>query len=243
VFSRFAAALLVACVMACHPHHHENAVSAEQAVLDRQREGLRALLKASDRGDFLPFDSVLVAVEQGLVQRLLEAALPFERVIAKKYRVRVSGVEVRFEDGFGLVRLDGTASLADRPEEAAFADVGIYGALDVVELDQATGMLRGSVTIIALDARRVKLLGAGVPPAEGLVEDLGRERLEAFGELVSRLEIPVAVEGALTLPAVGPEGGVRIEAATIPVRAAVTRVTAYRGRLWVSIKASTGDGE
>jgi hypothetical protein len=239
VSSRVFALACVLVLPACHRHHHETAVSAEEAVTVRQREGLRALLAAAERGELLPFDSVLVAVDQGLVQRLLQAALPIERVIAEKYRVRVSGVEVKFDDGFGLVRLDGTASLADRPESEAFADVGLYGALDVVELDQATGVLRGSVTIIALDARRVKVMGAGVPPAEGLVEDLGREKLDAFGALASRLEIPVAVEGALTLPAVA-QGGVRIEAATIPMRAAVTRVTAYRGRLWVSVQASTG---
>ena len=234
--------LALACLLAlpaCPRDHRETSATAEEAVLERQREGLRTLLAAAERGALLPFDSVLVAVDQELVQRLLGAALPIERVIAGKYRVRVSGATVHFEDGFGLVRLDGTASLADRPESEAFADIALYGALDVVELDQATGVLRGSVKIIALDARRVKVMGTGVPPAEGLVEELGREKLDAFGALASRVEIPVAVEGALTLPAVA-QGGVRIEAATIPLRAAVTRVTAYRGRLWVSVRASTG---
>jgi hypothetical protein len=239
-----AAALAGLLAGGCHRgHHHETAVSAEQAVMDRQREGLRALLAASERGDLLPFQTVLVAVDEGLVRRLLQATLPFERVIANRYRVRVSGVDVKFDDGFGLVRLNGRASLADRSESEAFAEVSVYGALDVVELDRTTGTLRGSVTIIAMDARRVNVMGAPIPKAEQLIEDFGRERLDAFGALASRLEIPVAVEGALTLPAVGPEGGVRIEAATIPLRAAVSRVTAYRGRLWISVQASTGEGK
>jgi hypothetical protein len=240
---RSLAALLGLGLAACHAgHHHETVATAEEAVLRRQQQGLGDLLAAAERGDLLPFDSVLVAVDQALVQRLLQATLPFERVIAGKYRVRVSGVEVKFEDGFGLVRLDGRASLADRPESEVFAEVGLYGALDVVELDRTTGTLRGSVSIIALDARAVSVLGATIPQAERLVEDFGREKLDAFGALASRLEIPVSVEGSLSLPAVGPEGGVRIEAATIPLRAAVSRVTAYRGRLWVSVQASTGTG-
>ena len=160
-----------------------------------------------------------------------------EAFVPGAVRIRLTRASVRFEDGFALVRMGGLASLADRAEEQASAEIDVAGGLDVVELDPRTGRLRGQVRLIALDARRVDLLGVRAPgEAERLIEDLGRERLEAFGELISQLEIPVRVEQELTLPAVQAEG-VRIEAAVIPIRASVLDVEAFRGRLWVSISA------
>jgi hypothetical protein len=213
---------------------------AEVAVLQQQRAALAALLAQDPQAPLVPFEHVLVAVDQSLVQDLLASAIPYERVISR-YRVRVTGATVRFEDGFALVRLDGRASLAGSPEAAAFADVSVFGGLDVVELDPDTGVLRAAAHVIAVDARRVAVAGVGAPgDAEALVEQLGRERLEAFGGLISRLQIPVRLERAVELPAVASESGVKIAAARIPLRAAVTHVRALRGRLWVSIDAGLG---
>ena len=218
----------------------ENAASAERAVLERQLQGLRGLVAAAERGVLIPFDHVLAVADEDLVQGLLRETLPFERVVAERFRVRVEKAEVHFRDGFGLVRLDGVASLVAAPAESVSAEVTVYGALDVVDLDPQSGILLGSVTIIAVDARRVAVLGVSPWKAEVLVEELARERLESFGALASRLEIPIQLEGRVELPPVGPEGGVRIEGATVPVRARVTDVKAFDGRLWVCIEAAAG---
>ncbi|HVR71210.1 MAG TPA: hypothetical protein VMT87_10235 [Vicinamibacteria bacterium] len=226
------------CALACGKELPPPA--ADRAVLQRQRDGLAALLKEAEAGPLVPFDKVLVVVDQALVQDLLVSAMPYERVIAR-YRIRVTGASVRFEDGFALVRLDGRASLAGRSEAAAFADVSVFGGLDVLEVDPESGLLRGEVRVIAVDARRVMVMGVGAPEdAEELIEELGHERLDAFGALASRLQIPVRLERAVTLPAVGPEGGVRIAAASIPLQIAVRQVRALRGKLWISIDAAVG---
>ena len=136
-------------------HRAQTATSAEQAVLDRRREGLAALMAAARRGPLLPFTKMLVVADEGLVRQVIAATLPFERVIVDRYRIRVSRADVHFDDGFGLVRLDGEASFADRPETEGHAEVTVFGGLDVVALDPESGVLRGSVKIIALDARRV----------------------------------------------------------------------------------------
>jgi len=219
-------------------HRAQNATSAEQAVLDRRREGLAGLMAAAQRGSLLPFTKMLVVADEGLVRQVIAATLPFERVIVDRYRVRVSRADVHFDDGFGLVRLDGEASFADRPAEAGHAEVTVFGGLDVVALDPQSGVLRGAVKIIALDARRVNVYGVKSSIVEDLVEQLGREQLDSFSALASSIEIPVRLEGSVTLPAVGP-GEVRIDAATIPVRAAVADVKAFRGKLWVSVDIST----
>jgi len=110
----------------------------------------------------------------------------------------------------------------------------VYGGLDVVELDPASGTLRGRVSVIAVDARRVDVLGMASHLAEDLVEDLGREKLDAYGDLVSRVDIPVRLERSVSLPAVGP-AEVSIDAATIPLRVAISDVKAFQGKLWVSV--------
>jgi hypothetical protein len=219
-------------------HHRETAASAEVAVLDRRRQGLAALAAAARRGPLLPFDKVLVVADERLVRDVVAASLPFERVVGDRYRVRVTRAEVHFEDGFGLVRLDGDASFADRPADDARADLTVYGELDVVGLDPRSGLLRGQVKVIAVDARKVDVMGVRAAVVEHLVEDLGREKLEAFSALASRIEIPVRLEQEVALPAVGP-GEVRIDAATIPLKVAVADVKAFRGKLWVSVDVST----
>lgn len=219
-------------------HHHETALSAERAVLQRQLQGLSGLLLAAEKGPLVTFEKVLVTVDEELVQSLIETALPLEAVVADRYRVRVAGARVQFEDGFALVTLEGRASLADRPQEDTFADVLLYGALDIVDLDPVSGTLRGRVTLIAFDARKVGVMGVGARPAEGLVEDLARERLEAFAPLLSEIEIPVAVQGKLELPGLN-ENGVRIAKADLPLRVAVLSVKAFRRKLWISVDAST----
>ena len=219
-------------------HHHETAASAEAAVLDRRRQGLVALTAAARRGPLLPFDKVLVVADERLVRDVVAASLPFERVVGDRYRVRVTRAEVHFEDGFGLVRLDGDASFADRSADEARADLTVYGELDVVGLDPRSGLLRGQVKVIAVDARKVDVMGVRAVVVEHLVEELGREQLEAFSALASRIEIPVRLEQEVALPAVGP-GEVRIDAATIPLKVAVADVKAFRGKLWVSVDVST----
>lgn len=221
-------------VMAAGCRRHETAATAERAVLERREQGLAALVTAARRGTLVPFDKMLVVADERLVRDVIAASLPFERVISARYRIRIERAEVHFEDGLGLVRLEGQATFADRAPDQGRADVAVYGGLDVVELDPASGTLRGRVSVIAVDARRVDVLGMASHLAEDLVEDLGREKLDAYGDLVSRVDIPVRLERSVSLPAVGP-AEVSIDAATIPLRVAISDVKAFQGKLWVSV--------
>jgi hypothetical protein len=227
-----------AALAGCHGgHHHETAVTAERAVLERRLQGLRGLIAAAEKGPLVPFERVLAVADEKMVADVLESALPYERVIADRYRVRVERAEVHFDDGFGLVRLDGRATLTTAPEAAAVAEISVFGALSIVELDPTSGVLRGRVKVIALDARRVDLLGVETTSGERLVEDLGRERLDSFSALASRLEIPIRLEREVRLPAVDAKGEVHIDGATIPLEVAVVDVKAFFGRLWVCVRA------
>lgn len=93
-----------------------------------------------------------------------------------------------------------------------------------------------------MDARKVEVAGFEAP-VQQLVEDLSRERLEAFEALLTSLEIPVKVAHEITLPRMGPAGGVSIQATAVPVHAVVESVKSFRHRLWITIRTGVGGGK
>jgi hypothetical protein len=213
----------------------------EVATLERQLQGLTGLVAEAEAGDLFPDapDRVQVLVDQGLVQRLLTALTPSEHVVADRYHVVVTGARVVFEDGFALVRLDGRASLAGIAESDVFADLTVIGDLELPPEQQKRDVLKAHIHVLAVEARQVTV-GARSERAEELVEELGRTKLEDFAALASSLEIPVRQEQEITIPAVGPQGPVRIAAASLPLRLALLRVRAFHGKLWIAMRASIG---
>ena len=210
---------------------------AEEAVLDRRRQGLAALLQAARSGPLVSRDAgrVLFVVDQALVSALLATQVPREYVIDDTYRVWITGATLTFEDGLALVRLDGRASLVGA-EEDVYADVAVFGDLEIPREQPSAAVLRTRINLIAVDARRVEVVGRR-RSADEVVERIGKARLSAFAAIASGVEIPVRHEHAIELPAVT-DGPARIEAATLPVRLALADVKAFRGRLWISMAAS-----
>ena len=228
--------VLVLAALRCGPEK-PSPVPMEEAILLEQQEGLRRLIREAQAGPLLRFEDVLVVVDQGLIEDLLSATMPIERVLRGAYRVRILSAAVAFEDGLPLVRLEGRASFADRPEEEAVAELSVVGGLDVIELDAVSGTLRGRLRLIGFEAKRLAILGLDAPGRQ-LVEQLARERLESFDVLTDPIEIPVRLEREVRLPGVGPEGGVYLEAVSIPLQVGVLDVKAFKGKLWVAVRAS-----
>lgn len=219
--------------------------SAEEAVAERRKAGLESLIKRAEKGPLIPFGHVLAVVDQSLVQQLLTSALPIEHLVKERYRVAIDTAAVLFDDNFALVKLAGRVSLADQ-QDSTFADVAVYGALDVVELDPLSGVLRGRVKVIGFDASKVTVMGLKTKTAEDLLEDFAGERVDTFSSLFSDIQIPVKLQREIVIPALGPQGPVRIAEARIPISGSVTDLTAYKGRLYVSIAAAVhpgGEGE
>jgi hypothetical protein len=211
--------------------------AVEEAILDRRSEGLEALTAAARRngGRIIGPEDILVVVGQELVQQVLDGAVPYERTIGDRFHVRVAQCSVRFEDGLALVQLDGRASLTAGGDVGA--ELTVYGGLDVVDLDAESGVLRARVHVFAVEAKRAGVLGLPTP-AGRLAEEIGREKLESFSSLLSSVEIPVRLERAITLPAIGTESGVSIAATHVPLNLSVVEVRSFRRRLWVTIRAS-----
>jgi hypothetical protein len=210
-------------------------VPAEDAVLLRQRQGLRSLLAAAARGSTLPAEATAFAlVDQQLVRDLMAPHFPRTYEIQGTYRVTISGAHVTFEDGVALVRLDGRASLLE--DERVFADVSLYGDLEVLREQPSAAVLKTRINLLALDARRVEVV-VDASAAESLVERLGEERVAAFAEVAGDLEIPVRHRYDVELPEVD-EGPVRLAATTLPVQLDVLGARAISGRLWIAMTAT-----
>jgi hypothetical protein len=227
---------LLAAVLLLLPRNRDRdrAVSApREAVLRRQVQGLETLLAAARQGELVRFEQVLVTLDEKLIRELLESAMPFERIVDDKYRIRVEGAQVHFHDGFALVELEGRASLAGRDEKTAFAQIRVYGGLDVVGLDPESGVLRARVNVIGFEVPQVGVLGL-TAPVRRIVERLADEPVQEFNVLASNLEVPVAVEPRVAIPAIEGEE-VRIASAVIPLRVAVEDVKVAAGKLWVAI--------
>jgi hypothetical protein len=212
-------------------------ISPEEAVLARRVEGVRALLSAGRRGPLIPFQEVLAVVDERVMRDLISSVAPYERVVDDEYKVRVDSAKVEFRAGFALVRLDGRASLAHRPDDETYADISLYSGLNVLGVDPTSGVLRARLQIIAFEARRVGVLGME-PPVRRLVENLTREKLSTFDVFNSDIELPVRFDETIELPEVdeGDEDDrIRIPAATLPVRLAVQDVKVMGRKLWIAI--------
>ena len=201
-------------------------VSAEEAVLARQCVALQALVAAGERGGLLDFGQVLVVVDQGLVQDILRAAMPIEGPVGG-FQVRIESAQSSFGDGMALIQLIGKATLV---RKAVTADLRVYGGLEVVSMDPATGLLRCQVRVFAVEADRADVLGID-EPVRGLAEALSQGGLAA---LLRFVEIPVRIDDHLTLPAVS-SGRLRIREASVPIRAEVAEVRVFAGKIWVAL--------
>jgi hypothetical protein len=213
--------------------------TALEAIVGRRFDEMTALVARAEKGSLVPDgEHALVGVDERLVQSLVSTLVPAEYVIAERYRIEVQRASVAFDDGIALVLLEGRASLVGA-EQDVFADVSVYGDLDVERTQQRADVLRTRIRLLAVDAREVAVM-MKAPRAKQLVEDLGKAQLEEFAALASTLEIPVRQGYALQIPAAGPAGAVRIDAAQIPVQLSVLDVTAFHGRLWVLMAAAVG---
>jgi hypothetical protein len=207
-------------------------VSVKETLLVRQTQELGRLVAAAEQKSLLDFGGILVVVDQTLVQDLLRSAMPLEGDVGGGFHVRVDSAETSFADGLAIVRLDGQASVAG---QTASADVSVYGAIDVVELDATSGVMKCRVTVSGVDAAHADVLGVH-QPVRRLTEALTQGGLAL---LLGSIEVPVRIENRLSIPAVHAHR-LRIESEDLPLQVGVEDVKAFGGKLWVRIAATIG---
>jgi hypothetical protein len=216
-------------------------VLERRAVLRRQIEDLERLLKAAEGGAVLPKDKLMVAVSERIANDFARLALPREEVLAGRYRVRLEKADVRFREEHGSVRLDGRVGEARGPEPEWYAELALFGVVDTVGLDRATAVLHCNVALTRFELERLGAPGESESDAgRQLLEELGRQGVEALRPLAFPIAIPVRLETEISLPGTGEKGPVRLEPRSVPLRLTVSGVSAHGGRLWVALDVATG---
>jgi hypothetical protein len=205
-------------------------LTAQEALLTRQNQELVKLAAAAENGTLLDFKGVLVVVNEALVQDLLHAVTPLEADVGNGFHVTIDSAVAAFGDGVALIRLGGTASVGGA---SVGSPVTVFGAIDVVELDPVSGILRCRVSILGVEAQDATALG-GNDPVGRLTEALTRGGLSL---LLGTLEIPVSIENRVAIPAVESKH-LRIAAGDLPLTIAVQQVKVFGGRLWVFVEGA-----
>jgi hypothetical protein len=208
---------------------------AQRVVLQREVEGLREIVARLEQGEpMLPLDDVAIAIDEGFVRDIIAAQLPFEADV-DRFHLTLREVEVHFR-GSPVVRLQGALVVRERP--ALEAAVEVMGALEDIQVDQASSTLRARVEVDHL----------GIEKAAGIESILSGATLDEVGRMVRLqianqlppIQIPVKVQQSIDLPAVT-RGPVRIDGARMPLQVAVSQVGAGQGRLWVAVHFQPGD--
>lgn len=229
------AGLLALSAVACaDPYAGAGPLEAEQAMLERELDGLREAAARLDRGEpVFPPSDVIVAIDEAFIQGLVSARLPIHAASAP-YRVQLTDAEVGFSGAptvhlRGTITRDGVVTI-----EAA---VALIGGLADIEIDAATSTLRAAITADHFDIERVAGIEAILSGAS--LDDVARLVRQAIATELPSIEIPVRIQEDLDLPAVT-EGPVRLDAARLPIRASVSRVLAVERRLWIGLHVDIG---
>ncbi|MBN2371405.1 MAG: hypothetical protein JXO72_13055 [Vicinamibacteria bacterium] len=214
--------------------------SGERAILTRRVEKLRKLVNASRAGSILAEHDMTLVLDQGLIAAILGAHLPWEDVVADRYRVRITEVAVECEDGLALLVMEGRVGERGVQPSDEFAALRLFGEVDVVDLDDVEGTLKGRVSLLAFEVRP-----AGVFERHGatrrLLDEFGRLRIHAFETFARPFEVPVRLERVIDIPPASRHGAVRLHAGRLAVTATVSDVLAYDGRLWIALRADVTD--
>lgn len=202
-------------------------LSASEILLTQQNEKLTELVAAAEKGTLLDFKGILVIVDQVLVQDLLRAVTPLDADVGGGFHVNIDAADTAFGDGVALVRMTGTARVRGA---SVSAPVTVFGAIDVVEIDPVSGVLRCGVSILGVEAHDTEALGHNDPVGR-LTEALAHGGLSL---LLGSLEIPVRVENRLTIPAVDSKR-LSIVAEDLPLTVVARQVKVFGGKLWVFV--------
>lgn len=207
---------------------------AQRVVLDREVEGLRAVVERMERGEpMLPADDVAIAIEDTLIRDLIVAQLPFDADI-NRYHLRLIGADVQFR-GSPVVRLTGELQVRDQPSLAAA--VTLIGALEDIQVDQRASTLTARVAADHLSIDQATGLTQLLSGAT--LDEVARAVRLEIREQLPTIHIPVKVQQQIEFPAVT-DGPVRMAGARLPLEVAVSQVTAARGRLWISVRVTPG---
>ena len=114
----------------------------------------------------------------------------------------------------------------------------MVGALDSIAVDAARGALAAKIVVDHIGIE--KAAGIEAIFSGSTMDEVARMIRLQLADQLPPIQIPVKVQQSIELPAVT-NGPVRIDGASMPIAANVSRVFAGQGRLWVAIHFQPGE--
>lgn len=227
--------IAAAFTVGCSSSEAEARYFARKTLLERQNQGLRELIVEAEQGTLLPPDRFLIGVDEKLAGDLFHAHLPLEIPLGEQFIIRLERADISFQAKYGAIAISGFLYPAGNPQNRV--DVRVLGGLGAAEIDPERDVLNIRIAIDHIDlveaAGLEDLLGRGVML---FLAAQGREFLE---NSLPVLEIPVLLEEGIPIPAIQ-EGGIHLDALTVPLNLSVESVLAAGGKLWVRLHAEVG---
>jgi len=212
-------------------------IRGEKLMLQKEIDGLHALIGGLQRGSLTRTDQLLVGADEATVERLIAVTLPQERLVAKRFRIRLEKAKVQFRGNQGIVTLTGRATSEDAP--ATFVDVVLKGALNDLTVKRDSGALTGRVAIYTLEVQRAAAIGAENPAVRGLAKALGQAQVDSFAELGPTVVIPIRLHEDIAFHGLDEEP-VSAAPGSLHMQLTVAKVIAVSGRLWVMLDVVAG---
>lgn len=209
---------------------------AEARVLKRQIESLQEMVQATREKRLVDQGWLAVAVDETAVKSVIEAGLPQEAVLARRFRVRVEAAEVIFRSGASLVNLK--AHVTDERSPDRQAEVVYQGGLDDITVS-GDGRLQTRVLIDNVELSEAKAAGSDASRLASVAETLAGRNLEMLQGLIPALAIPVKLQQNLSIDGLG-DGPVQVDPGDLPISARVARVLPWSGRLWIFLDVKAG---
>lgn len=234
---RHAAALAALIALAgCRAPEPREAAEARNRKLVLQGEliELARLMYKARRGELVTEGQIAIGVSESLVERLVTASLPPERVLAGRLRIGLQKVEPFFRGGLAVIRFRAGVSSTDLPD--ARVDVDLGGGLRDVRLEKGRLTARVELLHFAVVSSFAGALG------KNLVEDAVRTNLSAVQGLIPPIEIPVLLEEAVEFGGLQ-EGPIRVGPGRLPLQLALSHVVPVNERLWLLVHAAAGEWE
>jgi hypothetical protein len=207
---------------------------ARHKILDREVEALREAVGRLERHEpLLPEGDIAVAIDESLLREVVMAQLPFEAE-ADRFTIRLDEAEVMFRGAPG-VRLKGHVKRRGGVELEGV--VNVMGAIDRIAVDAGAGALSARIAVDHIGIERAA--GVGTVLGGANLDEIARVVRLQLADKLPDIQIPVRIQQSIELPAVT-TGPVRLDGATLPIAASVSRVFAGQGRLWFGIHVEAG---
>ena len=234
---RWAALLAVALGVAGCGRGYEGGgdLRARKKVLEREVAGLRDAVGRLERHEpLLPDQDLAVAIDDTLLQGVIAAQLPFESEVGE-FQLKLEEAEVHFR-GAPTVRLRGRLKRKGNVDLEAV--VNVVGALDSIAVDGTRGALAAKIVVDHIGIE--KAAGVETLLSGSTLDEVARMLRLQLADKLPPIQIPIKVQQSIELPAVT-NGPVRIDGASMPIAASVSKVFAGQGRLWVAIHFQPGE--